>query len=132
MTGPNPTIEQIEAGCDAFHKMREEMFAREQSATPEAMPDYDEGDLCAVIWRAMEAARPEPSDEEERRLVEAYQRGWREGCETLIEDTLYGEPPQMPHKDAMSEGCGQFLADLYTAMRSNHKEKEDATKEGNK
>jgi hypothetical protein len=57
----------------------------------------------------------------EQIAVSAYERGWKDGCETMIEDY----PDAMvavPHKDAMSEGCGNFLQESVwpklTAMRA--------------
>ena len=51
-------------------------------------------------------------DELEAMLVEAYQRGWREGCETLLEDEEREGVSAMPHKDAMGEGCGTFMMEI--------------------
>ena len=51
-------------------------------------------------------------DELEAMLVEAYQRGWREGCETLLEDEEREGVAAMPHKDAMGEGCGTFVMEI--------------------
>ena len=63
---------------------------------------------------ALTSASPD-ADLVERLLIEAYERGWREGCETLIEDY----PDAMiavPHKDAMGEGCSTFMGEIYSRI----------------
>jgi hypothetical protein len=56
------TEAMIEAGIDACQRLRDDMEARERSAHPEDMPDYDEGDVMRAIFLAMlRAQSPDPA-----------------------------------------------------------------------
>jgi hypothetical protein len=53
----------------------------------------------------------------EKLIADAYQRGWNEACQTIIEDQA-GDPFLMPHKDAMNEGCGCFMSEVWPKLRA--------------
>jgi hypothetical protein len=73
----------------------------------------------ATMEQTLEALTVTPASPDtdlvERLLVEAYERGWREGCETLIEDYPDAEAP---HKDTMGEGCGTFMGEIYPRIEA--------------
>ena len=47
----------------------------------------------------------------------AYGRGFHDGAETVIEWTADGATPEMPHKDAQGEACGDYMAEAYPRIR---------------
>lgn len=100
---PEPTEAMIEAGIVAWTAKVIAMEDRERSATPENMPDYDEGDICAAIYLAMEAAREPEAESIERNIG---RRLAREKLKPLTDEDRvkgYVEPFRI---DYIHEKCG--------------------------
>lgn len=100
--------------ADPISKLR----AIADSADPLKLVTVEAGDLRALVaeHRTMEATRstdtPVRASTEEV-VAAAYERGWREGCETMLEAN------ELPHKDAMNEGCGTFMAEHRAAIAAS-------------
>jgi hypothetical protein len=108
----------------------EEVVARVEAT----LADYDRiesvsvpivcADLRALLDRiaALEAGCTGLVDTREVEVRDAYRRGWSEAIETMREDCPEAEAP---HKDAMNEGCGTFLAEWHrTALRGDREQGE--------
>lgn len=70
---------------------------------------------------AWNTRRPDPEAgllRVEVQIRDAYLRGWHEGIETLLEDYAISGLPEAPHKDAMNEGCGDYLQEWWQSNPS--------------
>jgi actin-like ATPase involved in cell morphogenesis len=67
----------------------------------------------AALTRTPPEVSEEMVDKVEALIALAYEAGWDQGCETLVEDHPTLAPIlETPHRDCMGEGCGTYLKDV--------------------
>jgi hypothetical protein len=81
---------------------------------------YSYGEVERGIIEALGNQAPSDADVErvapfEELCIEAYKHGWLEGCTTLLK-LPRGQRNELPHMDAMNEGCGTFMGEIWPRL----------------